>query len=141
MLVETPPSSGMQTRPVGDICVSACQTGCAPLLASVSAASGSDATRQSQANRSNIRSSGENSLSAIRLATKASPQTTATRTAMQTSAGFIFFLALLVVRLRFAQKISSVQRRVIIDRFQREADIGQHPFDHPAESRVFVAHV
>src|SRR5436305_10139535 len=93
------------------------------------------------AKRSVVISSSENSLSAIRLATKASPQITATRTAMQTSAGFIVFLALLVVRLRFAQKISSVQRRVIIDRFQREADIGQHPFDHPAESRVFVAHV
>jgi hypothetical protein len=43
------------------------------------------------AKRSVVISSGENSLSAIRLATKASPQITATRTAMQTSAGFIFF--------------------------------------------------
>ena len=43
------------------------------------------------AKRSVVISSGENSLSAIRLATKASPQITATSTAMQTSAGFIFF--------------------------------------------------
>src|SRR5258705_13502723 len=75
------------------------------------------------AKRSVVISSGENSLSAIRLATKASPQITATSTAMQTSAGFIFFLALLVARLRFAQEISTVQRRGIVDRFQREADI------------------
>ncbi len=43
------------------------------------------------AKRSVVINSGENSLSAIRLATNASPQITATRTAMQTSAGFIFF--------------------------------------------------
>ena len=41
--------------------------------------------------RSVVISSGENSFSAMRLATKASPQITATSTAMQTSAGFIFF--------------------------------------------------
>ncbi len=41
--------------------------------------------------RSVVISSGENSLSAMRLATKARPQITATSTAMQTSAGFIFF--------------------------------------------------
>ena len=34
-----------------------------------------------------------------------------------------------------------MQRRVIVDRFQREADIGQHALDHPAEGRVFVAHM
>ena len=42
--------------------------------------------------RSVVISSGENSFSAMRLATKASPQITATSTAMQTSAGFIFWL-------------------------------------------------
>ena len=41
--------------------------------------------------RSVVISSGENSFSAMRLATKARPQITATSTAMQTSAGFIFF--------------------------------------------------
>ena len=46
------------------------------------------------AKRSAVISSGENSSSAIRLATNASPQITATMTAMQMSAGFIFFLAL-----------------------------------------------
>src|SRR3569832_3029971 len=40
--------------------------------------------------RSAVMSSGDNSLSAIRLSTKAKPQITATRTATQTSAGFIF---------------------------------------------------
>ena len=44
----------MQIRPVSDMCVSACQVGCGPLLTSVSANSGTAATRQSQANRSNI---------------------------------------------------------------------------------------
>ena len=34
-----------------------------------------------------------------------------------------------------------MERRVIVDRFQREADIGQHALDHPAEGRVFVAHM
>ena len=43
------------------------------------------------AKRSVVISSGENSLSAIRLTIKPSPQITATRTAMHTSAGFIFF--------------------------------------------------
>ena len=41
------------------------------------------------AKRSVVISSGGNSSSAIRLATNASPQITATMTAMQTSAGFI----------------------------------------------------
>src|SRR6266702_763489 len=92
------------------------------------------------AKRSAVISSGGNSSSAIRLATNASPQITATKTAIQTSAGFIVFLALLV-RLGFAQKISAVQRGGIIDRFKREADIGQHALDHPAEGRVLVAHM
>ena len=103
------------------------------------------------AKRSVVISSGENSLSAIRLATKASPQITATRTAMQTSAGFIFlgsvgsglcrFLLALLVRLRLAQDISAVEGRVIVDQFQREADIGQHALDDPAKGRIFVAHM
>src|SRR5579863_3991625 len=93
------------------------------------------------AKRSVVISAGENSSSAIRLATKASPQITATRTARQTSAGFILvFLALLAV-FRFPQQISAMQRRVIIHRGQREAGIGQHALDHPAEGRVFVAHM
>ena len=44
----------MQTRPVSDICVSACQVGCGPLVTSVSASSGTAATRHSQVQRSNI---------------------------------------------------------------------------------------
>ena len=44
----------MQTRPVGDICDSACQVACGPSASSVSANSGSGGTRQSHANRSNI---------------------------------------------------------------------------------------
>ncbi len=47
----------MQTRPVSDICVSACQVGCGPLLTSVSTNSGTAAARHSHANRSNIRTS------------------------------------------------------------------------------------
>src|SRR6478609_4706083 len=54
MLVEMPPRPSMQSRPVSDICVSACQVGCAPLLTNVSANSGTAAARQSQAKRSNI---------------------------------------------------------------------------------------
>src|SRR5437660_6924947 len=95
------------------------------------------------AKRSVVISSGENSSSAIRLATNASPQITATRTAMQMSAGFIFsssFLALLA-GFGFAQEISAVQRRVIIGRHQREAGFGQHALDHPAEGGIFVAHM
>src|SRR6266702_7968768 len=92
------------------------------------------------AKRSAVISSGGNSSSAIRLATKASPQITATMTAMPTSAGFIVFLALLI-RLWFAQQIRAVQRGVIVDRFQREAGFGEHAFDHPAEGGIFVAHM
>src|SRR5437879_2604365 len=90
------------------------------------------------AKRSVVISSGENSSSAIRLATKARPQITATRTARQTSEGFIG-LALLAV-FRFPQQIGTVQRRVIIGRYQGEADVGQHALDHPAEGGIFVAH-
>src|SRR6266702_4584449 len=92
------------------------------------------------AKRSVVINSGENSSSAIRLATKASPQITATMTAMPTSAGFIVFLALLI-RLWFAQQIGAVQWGVIIDRFQHEAGLGQHAFDHPAEGGIFVPHM
>src|SRR5882757_6439164 len=91
------------------------------------------------AKRSVVISSGENSSSAIRLATNARPQITATRTAIKTSAGFIFLT--LFAGFRFAQKISAVQRRVIIDRDDREAGIGQHALDHPAKRRIFVAHM
>ena len=45
------------------------------------------------AKRSVVINSGENSSSAIRLATNASPQMTATRTAMPTSTGFIFLFS------------------------------------------------
>src|SRR6476619_5452162 len=99
-------------------------------------------------------SSGENSSSAIRLATKASPQMTATRMAMRMSAGFIVVLGsalscspvccsvlALLVGFRFPQQISTVHGRVVIDRDQREADIGQQPLHHPAEGGIFVAHV
>ncbi len=44
----------MQTSPVNDICDSACQVGCGPLLSSVSVNSGIAAARHSHANRSNI---------------------------------------------------------------------------------------
>src|SRR5665213_2341138 len=91
------------------------------------------------AKRSVVISSGENSSSAIRLATKAKPQITATVTARLTSAGFIE-LALLA-GFGFAQQIGTVQRRVIVGRYQYEADIGQHPLDHPAEGGIFVAHM
>src|SRR5712672_596494 len=91
------------------------------------------------AKRSVVISSGENSSSAIRLATNARPQITATRTAIKTSAGFIFLT--LFAGFRFVQKISAVQRRVIIDRHDREAGIGQHALDHPAKGRIFVAHM
>src|SRR6202790_4054697 len=49
-------------------------------------------------------------------------------------------LALLAV-FRFPQKKSAVQRGGIIGRGQRESDVGQHALDHPAEGRIFVAHV
>src|SRR5271168_3878383 len=67
-------------------------------------------------NRSAVINSGDNSSSAIRLATKASPQITATRTAIQTSAGFIVLLLALLAVFRFPQQISAMQRRVIVDR-------------------------
>src|ERR1700738_1101610 len=96
--------------------------------------------RAAMAKRSAVISSGENSSSAIRLATDASPQITGTLTAMPTSAGFIVFLALLI-RLWFAQEIGTVQRGVIIDRLQHKAGFGQHALDHPAEGGIFVAHM
>src|SRR5690242_21326345 len=89
--------------------------------------------------------SGENSSSAIRLATKASPQMIATRMAMRISAGFIVVLGSalscspVLIRLAllagswFAQQIGAVHRCVVIGRDQREADVGQHPLHHPAE--------
>src|SRR6266436_2983337 len=246
-----PPRPSMQTRPVNDMCDSACHVGCGPLVKSVNADSGNAAARHSHANRSNILtscarrssrfpiakligqiittanaptlksyptvpqiiksptvampmlnsawlctitlerptgtpcamanacarnwprnsvklmeirtghetfgrgtnrhgnaamakrnvviSSGENSSSASRLATKASPQITATMTARLTSTGFTS-LALLA-GFRFAQQISAVQRRVIIGRDQLEANVGEHALHHPAEGRIFVAHV
>src|SRR3984885_6812216 len=82
---------------------------------------------------------GDSSSSASRLATNASPQITATRMARKMSAGFTL-LALRAV-FGFAQQIGAVQRCVIVGREQREADIGQHPLDHPAEGRIFVAHM
>src|SRR6185312_16210766 len=103
--------------------------------------------------RSAVISSGENSLSARRLAIKPNPQMTATRTAMHTSAGFTFlallfglvdggrYLSALFAGFRFAQQISAVQRGMVVDRLQRESDIGQHAFDDPAEGRVFVPHM
>src|SRR5579864_5220156 len=100
------------------------------------------------AKRSAVISDGDSSSSAIRLATKASPQMTATMTAMQMSAGFIVvfsgwcsLLSARSVRLGFPQQIGAVQRRVVVGRHQDEADLGQHAFDHPAEGRIFVAHV
>src|SRR5258707_3778111 len=50
-------------------------------------------------------SSGENSSSAIRLATKPSPQITTTRTARPTSKGFIAAALALLAGLRFPQQI------------------------------------
>ncbi len=67
------------------------------------------------ANRSAVISAGENSSSAIRLATKARPQITATMTARQTSAGFMIAALALLAVFWFPQQISAVQRRVIID--------------------------
>ncbi len=99
--------------------------------------------RAAMAKRSAVISDGENSSSAIRLATKASPQMTATMTAMPASAGFIVLalvLALLAVP-GFVQQIGAAQRRVIVRRHQREARLGQHALDHPAEGGVFVAHM
>src|SRR5665647_3675303 len=74
------------------------------------------------AKRSIVISAGDNSSSAIRLATKARPQITATITARLTSAGFIEYLALLAW-FRFPQQVGAVQRRVIIRRHHREADV------------------
>src|SRR3954451_13423695 len=95
------------------------------------------------AKRSVVISDGENSSSAIRLATKARPQMTATMMAMPASAGFIVLalvLALLAVP-GFVQQIGAVQRRVIIRRHQREARFRQHALDHPSKGGVFVAHM
>src|SRR5262245_49787302 len=98
------------------------------------------------AKRSVVISSGENSSSAIRLATNASPQITATRMARTTSAGFIvlallFWLLALFAGFRFAQQVGAVQGGMVIDRDELEADVGQHALDHPAEGGIFVAHV
>src|SRR6516162_5655401 len=101
-------------------------------------------------------SSGENSSSAIRLATKASPQTIATMTAMRMSAGFIVVvrlcsLALFLLssfvrrglrgRVGLAQEVGAVHGGVIVGRDEREADVGQHALHHPAEGGIFVAHM
>src|SRR5438445_9733360 len=105
------------------------------------------------ANRSVVISSGENSSSAIRLATNASPQITATRTAIKTSAGFIFLALLsragllglsfsaLFAGFGFSQEIGAVERRMVVGRYGLEAGIGQHALDHPGKGRVFVAHM
>src|SRR5712691_9435719 len=85
MQVEMPPRLSMQTSPVSDICASACQVGAGPSATSASANKGTAA----MAKRNVVISAGENSSTAIRLATKASPQMTATRRAMQTSAGLM----------------------------------------------------
>src|SRR5216684_5332378 len=108
MQVETAPMKRMLTQPVGDICHSACQVACGPSMANASANSGSGGTRQSHG------------------ATNARPQITATRTARKTSKGFIDVALALLAGFRFPQQISAVQRRVIIGRDQREADVGQH---------------
>src|SRR5712671_6836958 len=93
------------------------------------------------AKRNVVISSGKDSSSASRLATKASPQITATMTARSTSTGFIDAALALLAGFRFAQQISAVQRRVIIGRDQLEPDVGEHALHHPAEGRIFVAHV
>src|SRR3954447_5092693 len=94
--------------------------------------------------RSAVINSGENSSSASRLAIKASPQVIATRTAIKTSAGFIFLALLLgfaflvavsalFAGLRFAQEIGAVEGRTIVGRDGLESDIGDHAFDHPGK--------
>ena len=52
--MEIAPSQSMQTKPVSDICVNACQVGCGPLLTKVNASRGMAATRHSHVQRSNI---------------------------------------------------------------------------------------
>src|SRR5947207_13636731 len=82
------------------------------------------------AKRSVVISSGENSSSAIRLATNASPQITATRTAIKMSAGFIIVgpvvgsLLALFAGFRFTQEIGAVKGGVIVGRHGLEADVG-----------------
>src|ERR1700687_3787556 len=34
-----------------------------------------------------------------------------------------------------------MQRSVVVSGYQREADVSQHPRDHPAEGRILVAHM
>src|ERR1700704_4146199 len=56
------------------------------------------------------------------------------------TAGTRFPLALLA-GFRFSPQVGAVQRRVIIRRDQHEAALGEHALDHPAEGRIFVAHM
>src|SRR5450432_4405464 len=78
------------------------------------------------AKRIAVISAGESSSSASLLATNPTPQVIATRTARKTSAGFIDAALALLAGFRFPQQIGAVQRRVVIGRDQRKADVGQH---------------
>src|SRR5262249_73782 len=93
------------------------------------------------AKRIAVISAGGSSSSASRLATKARPQMTATKTAMQTSAGFMVVFLALPAGCRFLQEIRAVERRVIVRGQQPKTDLGRHALHHPSERGIFVAHV
>src|SRR5712671_3579318 len=127
-------------------CARNCPRNSVPLIA-ISTVQGTSGRRTSRhgaaamAKRIAVISAGESSSSASLLATNPRPQMTATRTARKTSKGFIDAALALLAGFWFPQQIGAVQRRVIISRDQRETDVGQHALHHPAERRIFVAHM